>query len=242
VARRVPAVIVALALAAGVAGCGSSSSHPSTTTTAPRTTAQTRIARAVNGALAGIPQHGIVLGDPSAPVTLVEFLDPQCPYCKQFSDNIFPGLIRDYVRTGRVRMEERTLAFLGPDSVRGSRFLAAAARQNRQYQVAAQIYARQGKENSGYMTDAFLRSIAATTPGLDVPRAMAAARTPASQEPIASAHTLASRYDVTGTPTILVGRTGGDLKIVHGTGFTDPTPYTAALDRSLARAARSDAR
>src|ERR687895_662573 len=71
----------------------------------------------------------------AAPVTLVEFVDLQCPYCREFAVDAFPALVEKYVRTGKVRIELRGLAFLGPDSERGLRAGFAAGRQGRMFDL-----------------------------------------------------------------------------------------------------------
>ena len=91
----------------------------------------TKSPAAARSALQGIPQSGIALGSPDAPVTMVEFADLQCPFCREYHENVFPELLKRYVRTGKLRLELRLLRFLGPDSDRLARVAAAAAAQNR---------------------------------------------------------------------------------------------------------------
>src|SRR5262249_46701091 len=76
-------------------------------------------AGAVHALLKGVPQHGNVLGSPNAPVTMAEYVDLQCPYCRQFELSVMPKLVSNYVRTGKLRIELRPVAFIGADSVRG---------------------------------------------------------------------------------------------------------------------------
>ena len=64
--------------------------------------------------LAGIPQSGIYLGNPAAPVRLVEFADLQCPFCREYALQVLPQLVQDYVRSGKVRMEFRNLVVPRP--------------------------------------------------------------------------------------------------------------------------------
>src|SRR4051812_47968324 len=63
----------------------------------------------------GIRQSGYALGSPNAPVTVVEFADMQCPFCAEFDREVLPTVLQRYVRTGKVRVELRTMAFLGED-------------------------------------------------------------------------------------------------------------------------------
>ena len=76
------------------------------------------------------------------------------------------------MRAGKVKLAVRTLHFLGPDSVRAARVAAGAERQGRLWAFLEAFYARQGTENSGYVTDGFLREVAAAA-GVDAGRALA---------------------------------------------------------------------
>ena len=123
--------------------------------------------------LAGIPQQGPALGRKDAPVTLAEFADLQCPFCGEWSRSAFPEIVRDYVRPGKVRMDFRGLKFIGPDSEEALRFAYAAGLQGKLWHAVDLLYANQGEENSGWVTDEFLASVAAAIPGFDLQQALA---------------------------------------------------------------------
>ena len=68
----------------------------------------------------------------------------------------------------------------------------------------------QGTENSGYVTDAFIKRIASGVNGLD-PAAVVAASHDQSDPSLATANTEASKYGVNSTPSFLIGKTGGTM-------------------------------
>ena len=162
---------------------------------------------------AGIPERNGVLGDRKAPITVTEFVDLQCPICAEASRTTLPSLVRDYVKTGKVKLQARTLQFIGADSVRAARVAAGAERQGRLWPFLEAFYAAQKTENSGYVTDAFLRSVASAA-GVDAGAALAYAGTSAAQQPLTQANAEASRLGVTGTPTFAVAHGKGAPKVV----------------------------
>ena len=156
-----------------------------------------------------LPQDRVWLGDPDAPATLIEFADLQCPFCADYATETLPGVIDRHVRDGRLRLELRLLAFLGPDSVKGRDWAEAAALQNRLWPFTERFYANQGPENSGYATDAFLRRLARDTPGLDVNQVEADLGNPRVRALNREAERLADRLGVEGTPSFYLVRDGG---------------------------------
>src|SRR5215218_6687076 len=72
---------------------------------APRAPSTRSEGQQVEQLYAGIPQDGIHLGKAGAPATLVEIADLQCPFCANYSRTALPSVVRDYVRTGRIRYE-----------------------------------------------------------------------------------------------------------------------------------------
>jgi protein-disulfide isomerase len=183
----------------------------------------------VRAQLDGIPQDGAVLGRPDAPVTLVEFLDLQCPFCAQWDLEVLPSVL-ERVRKGQVRIVMRPLAFLGPDSVKAVSVAGAVAAQDRLWHFVDIFFHNQGEENSGYVTGAFLRRVAAAVPGLDVDRALTEARSPAAQKLTEEATAEAKRVRLESTPSFLGGPTGGKLRSFEVS--YDPDQFLAALDKA----------
>ena len=164
-----------------------------------------------NARFAGIPQRGIVVGDPRAPLTLVEFADLQCPFCRNYTTGVMPSLVDRYVRTGKLRMEFRNVSFIGNDSLRAAQMAGAAGLQNKLWEFVDLFYTNQGAENSGYATDAFLTRIGRAVRGLDVQRALADRAQPSIQTAITEAQTQWQTAGFTGTPAFLLGPTGGRM-------------------------------
>jgi protein-disulfide isomerase len=160
--------------------------------------------------LDGIPQDGAWLGRPDAPVVVEEYLDLQCPFCARFAVEELPSLIQDEVRTGRVRLRLRLVSILGPDSAKAARMAAAARLQDRGWQFAEAFFAAQGTENSGYVTDAFLRERAVEA-GLDVDRALRDRNLAPVERALAGDAGGFQRAELGGTPSFRVGPRGGPL-------------------------------
>lgn len=114
----------------------------------------------VSRQLKGIPQNGMVLGDPQAKVTLIEFGDLQCPVCKGFSEEIIPDVIDSKVRSGAAKIDFRNFTIISQESIPAGAAAIAAGRQGRGWNYIDLFYRNQGPEASGYVTDAFLEEIA----------------------------------------------------------------------------------
>jgi protein-disulfide isomerase len=183
----------------------------------------------------GIPQHGIELGNPGAPVTFVEFADLKCPVCREYALSAFPTLVDRYVRTGKVKMELELQHFVGNrdgDSERAARMGLAAAQQNKLWQFADLFYINQRDENQTYVNDVFLRRIADAVPGLDVNTAMAARNQPAISQQLSQASKQFDTAGFTGTPSFAVGKSGGTLTPIDYSSF-NVSQFSGPIDKLL---------
>ncbi len=191
------------------------------------TTEPTPPATPASATFRGIPEHGGVLGDPKAPLTLTEYVDLQCPICGAASKQTLPWLVENYVRTGKAKLELRTLQFIGPDSERAARVAAGAERQGRLWPFVEAFYAAQGQENSGYVTDGFLRSVAKAA-GVDAGKALAAADGEPAMRRLERANADATRLGINSTPTFTVARGDASPRVI-GSGVLSHAALRKAL-------------
>jgi protein-disulfide isomerase len=173
-----------------------------------------------NTLFAGIPQTGNVLGDPDAPVTIEEYVDLQCPFCKRFSEEGLPDIVEEYVKTGQAKLVLQTLTFIGADSERGARVAWAAAEQNRMFQFVENFFANQGDENSGYADEAFLRKIASGVEGLDVDKALDGRDSAKVTSSLQASQSAATKANVDSTPSFLLGPSDGTLSKIESRTLT----------------------
>ena len=155
-------VIAAILVATAVAGFGAGGG-PS----------RKQIDQEVTALLAGIPQQGTTLGSQDAPVTLQMFADLECPTVKLFVESYLPSILSDWVRTGIVKLEYRSLK---TDTADEGTFFSqeeaarAAGRQNRMWNFALTFVRQQGQHFTEYANDAFLVHIASQVPELSMRR------------------------------------------------------------------------
>lgn len=114
----------------------------------------------VKNELQGIPQSGLILGEPSAKVTLYEFGDLQCPVCKAFSEEIVPPVVESKVRSGKAKIEFKNFTIISDESIPAGAAAIAAGEQGRGWNYIDLFYRNQGPEASGYVSDDFLTEIA----------------------------------------------------------------------------------
>lgn len=103
-----------------------------------------------------------VLGNPDAPVKIVEFGDFKCPICKTFNQTIKKQLQSDYIDQGKVAFYFMNFSFLGPDSYTAALAVQSVYHQDKNifWTYLDALYENQGDEKTEWATADFLVNLA----------------------------------------------------------------------------------
>ena len=102
-----------------------------------------------------------ILGDPSAPITIVEFGDYQCHQCYNWFHNTKPAITRDYIDTGKANLVFVDMAFLGRDSPKAAQASYCAEEQGMYWEYHDMLYnLQEDKIDGGWANSERLKAIA----------------------------------------------------------------------------------
>ena len=173
-----------------------------------------------------------IRGDSSAPVWVVEISDFQCPFCRQWHDETYPSLLREYVATGRVRMayvnyplQQHVHAFHAAEAA------MCAAAQNRFWQMHDALFGSQRRwtEMSDTAAAAMFDSLAAST-GAERGEWQQCMQSGVMKRLINADRNRGTSIGVRSTPTFFVGD-----EVLQG---AQPiSAFRAAIERARAKAA-----
>jgi len=180
-----------------------------------------------------IGKENVMLGVADAPVTVVEFTDYQCPFCKRFVETTFPLLKHDFIDTGKVRWIVRDLPLgFHPNANKAAQAAHCAGEQGKLWEMRDTLF--RNNANLGIeQLPGYAREI-----GLDGDAFDACLSSDRYQAQITQDAEEASRIRVTGTPSFVIGKTSGDT--VSGQlviGAQAPTVFSTAIQRILEQTA-----
>ncbi len=188
--------------------------------------------QAASGSSDKVPERvatgqGRILGDPNAPVTVVEYADFQCPVCKRAETLIVSQIEKDYVQTGKVKIEFRNYAFIGQESFNAAQAADAAGDQGKFWEYHDALFNAQGNENGGNYTYDKLVKLAQQV-GLDVAKFEEALSSNTHLAAIQKEADAAREGGISSTPTFFVG----DKKIVGAQAYSEfKSAIAAALEK-----------
>lgn len=218
------------AAALALTGCDTAGGNAAGTAAAPAGANTTLASTAPNGTdwtttVVATPEGGMRMGNPDAPVKLVEFASMTCHVCKEFAEDSSPALEQDYVKSGQVSYEFRNFV-RDPIDIAAS-LLARCGGPAPFFKLSEQLFAEQDallqraqaispadvKSLEGLSTSQEIVRLAQLT-GLDrfvgmrgIPAAKANACLANEGEInrlVASTQKAATDFKITGTPTFLL--------------------------------------
>lgn len=131
-----------------------------------KTIGTTTVKNETSQSAAAQPTDKLIIGNPTAPKTIIQYGDFQCPICERFFTMTEPALQSEYIKPGKAKIEFRIETHIGAESVTAGEAAYCANDQKMFEAYHNELYKRQGAENSGVFSKSNLKQIAAQL-GLD---------------------------------------------------------------------------
>lgn len=170
-----------------------------------------------------------VLGDKNAPVTLIEFSDYECPFCKRHFSQTLPQITKDYIDTGKVRLIFRDLPLSFHDPMATTEAIAANCAKDQggdtsYFKYHNEIFKRTTSNGNGLTKDN-LYSIASDL-ALNSVNFKACLDSEKYKDEVQKDLADATSAGATGTPSFFVGKSTSD-GVIEGTKIVGAQPYSA---------------
>lgn len=169
-----------------------------------------------------------IIGDKSAPVTMVEFSDYECPFCKRHFDQTYPLLRKDYIDKGLVKLVYRDLPLDFHQNAHIEAQAANCARDQGEdstyFKYHDEIFKRTTSNGTGLAVDEL--PVIAGDIGLDSAKFQTCLDSGKYKAEVDKDLSDASSYGATGTPTFFIGKSGKNGTI-QGTLIVGAQPYSA---------------
>lgn len=188
-----------------------------------------------DGVVRGVLEDGTpYIGSPDAPVVLAEFSDFSCPHCATYSPNI-ELLIRQYVRSGQLRIEYRPVTFVGGNlSIVAAQGALCAAEQGAFWEYHKELFRIQQSEAANSFTPTRMRELASDL-GLDADELRSCMNSRRPDRALNATQSLMQEYGVNATPTLMYRLQGQETwsRFVDASGQPISTPSNLNVIRSL---------
>jgi predicted secreted protein with PEFG-CTERM motif len=170
-----------------------------------------------------------VLGSSSAPVTIIEFGDYQCPKCDAWFKNEEPTIKANYVDTNKAKLYFFDFPFLGADSPVAAQASYCAGDQGKYWEYHDYLYAHQEGIQSGWASATNLKSIASTI-GLDTSQFNSCLDSGKYSDRVSHNKDVGTSKGIQGTPAFFIVSSTGSMQEIMG-----PQPaavFSSVIDQS----------
>lgn len=172
-----------------------------------------------------VERAGLTIGNPNAPVQIIEYGDYQCPYCADFTKNGFGPMLDEFIATGKVHFTYVPMSFLGDESVTAAEAALCANDQGMFWEMHESIYANHFGENRGAYSRSRLDKMAEGI-GLDMDAFKSCMNNGDQRDAVAQYAAQAQAAGITSTPRLVIN---GQEPI----GWTNWAAFKAAIEAEL---------
>ena len=176
------------------------------------------------------------LGDSSAPLTIVEFSDFECSYCRRFHEQVMPHLKRDYIDTGLVRFVHKDLPLpFHPHALPAAAAARCAGEQDRYWDLYSGLFDQQNCLNcKGILAIAAEEELNTTALKACMKRESTLAVINANRSE-------AALHNISATPTFIIGptRSDGSLDGQIIEGALPWASFQSTIEKALRKLGRS---
>lgn len=158
---------------------------------------------------------GHLLGDPNAPITIVEFGDYQCPFCSEWYLDTMPIIKEQLIDTKKINLVFVDYAFLGPDSLPAARASYCVEEQGKYWEFHDILYSNQKEVNSGWVNLPNIQNFASSI-DLDMELFDACMDSDDYLQDVENSIKLASDSGVKQTPTFFIMNSDGIIEKIEG--------------------------
>jgi len=173
-----------------------------------------------------------VSGNPSAPITVIQFGDFQCRFCGRFARETEPQVNLTYIETGKINLLFKHFVTHGPDSMSAAMASQCANDQGKFWSFYEILYGNQGDENSGWASVDNLKKFASRISGMDTVKFNSCLDNQKYKSTVENDTAFAYKSGFQGTPTFIIEKNdGSDPQVLLG---AYPFPaFQAILDKRI---------
>ena len=160
----------------------------------------------------------IILGNPDAKITVVEFGDYQCTFCYKFHNDVMKKIHEKYIKSGDVNFVYKDFPLNGKSSILASEATYCAQQQDQFWAYHDILYDNWGGENTGWITQTILSDFAKEL-GLDLKKFNSCMKNSEFQQKVLNNEGFAREININATPSFLIFNDSDIYRIIGAQPF-----------------------
>jgi len=167
-----------------------------------------------------------ILGNPSAPITILEWGDYQCTFCYRFHQSSLNIILEEYIDSGKINLVFKDFPLNGPDSILGAEATYCAGDQGKYWAFHNELYSNWAGERTGWINYDSLNQFAKSV-NLELDKFKFCLDVHKYKHKVLELEKFGKEIGIDATPTFLIFN---DKKIIKITGNQPIDAFRQAID------------